>query len=290
MGIDISSVGATAVLTAHMRALETGRDDRLFEDHQAAALVAASGLGIESVDLPSVVTGRIYLSVAARTKYLDDQAATAKFTQAVLLGAGLDTRAVRCGWLDRGVKVWEVDRADVVEMKAAALGHKAPAGWATVITDLAEPGWFDELVDAGMDPTAPTLFIAEGLFMYLEDEQSKAIAAAIADRMPGRATLLAVHFGLGARIEADSKQMAARAESGGYGFLSVLGPDPAAWLGERWTVTDARSIAEYSSELGRELPYDENEIGERVTWLFAATARPRCMRNPIQQNRLGSPE
>ena len=275
MGINISSVGATAVLTAHMRALETGRDDRLFEDPQAAALVAASGLGIESVDLPSVVTGRIYLSVAARTKYLDDHAAAATFTQAVLLGAGLDTRAVRCGWLDQGIKVWEVDRADVVEMKSEALGHVAPAGWSTVVTDLGKPGWFDELVAAGLDPAAPTLFIAEGLFMYLEDEESKAIAETIADRMPGSATLLAVHFGLGARIEADSQQMAARAESGGYGFLSVLGPDPAAWLGDRWSVLDARSIAEYSAGLGRPLPYNEDEIGERVTWLFAATARPR---------------
>ena len=63
-----------------------------------------------------------------RCRYIDQllaatmsaQGETAHFKQLVLLGAGLDTRAYRCGYL-AGVRVYEVDRAEVLAYKQAVL-------------------------------------------------------------------------------------------------------------------------------------------------------------------------
>lgn len=40
--------------------------------------------------------------------------------------------------------------------------------WVAVAADLASPDWLDALEAAGFDPHKPTVWVAEGLLMYLE--------------------------------------------------------------------------------------------------------------------------
>ncbi|MFD4785061.1 class I SAM-dependent methyltransferase [Rhodococcus qingshengii] len=272
MALDISSVGATAVLTAHLRALESTRWDALFDDPWAEKLVASSDVDLSAVSLAGVLESRIYPSVAVRTHYLDlwcGPATESGVQQIVVLGAGLDTRALRLGWLDQGIEVWELDRADVVEFKTSALAVESEH-WHAVTADLRDDGWFDRLTATGFDPERPALWICEGVFMYLGDDVARGAVRTIADRSR-EPELLGVHFGLGALWEEGTRSMSDAAGAHGYGFLSVLAPEPAQWLGPSWSVRDCRSIADHGVLLGRRIPYDEAALGEKVTWLFTAT-------------------
>ncbi|MGJ0119950.1 class I SAM-dependent methyltransferase [Williamsia sp. MIQD14] len=274
MTVDIASVGTTAVVTAQMRALESTRSDRLFEDELAADLVRAAGLGIENISLDQVDGQRVYVSLAVRTHFLDcrcrELLADGSVRQVVLLGAGLDTRAVRLSWLDAGIAVYEIDRSDVVALKVQELGLGPHSPWRGVATDLTGPSWVEDLVSTGFDVNAPTVFIAEGLFMYLKDDESLRIVDAITSLAVSGSHLLAVHFGRGALLDAETQAMSAATGNNGYAFESVIETTPADWLGDRWSVRDALSIAEYAPTVGRQIPYDEESIGDRVTWMFAA--------------------
>src|SRR5205823_2672755 len=105
-------VSMTALGVAWVRALESARPDRLFEDPLAARFLEASGwtppdlTGGADADGGATDEARRTLlvlaqSVIVRTKFLDDLLADAwagGCRQVVILGAGLDTRAFRLPW------------------------------------------------------------------------------------------------------------------------------------------------------------------------------------------------
>src|SRR5262245_12293360 len=112
----IKNVSGTAFVVAEFRAEENRQDDPLYQDwivelflsadtRQAAELVAASFP--QARDL-----------VRIRTKYLDDmldKQIDSHFRQVVILGAGLDTRAIRKRVA--GVRYFEIDDAATLTLK-----------------------------------------------------------------------------------------------------------------------------------------------------------------------------
>jgi methyltransferase (TIGR00027 family) len=170
----------TALAVAAGRAVETSRPDALVADPFALALVDAAR---SHVDFPTswpadpetasprqqpLLLASIYIAV--RTRFIDDfLQSEPPTTQAVLLGAGLDTRAYRLPWRD-GSRVFEIDHANVLEFKADVLGRLSAAPQCELITvasDLELP-WREPLVAAGFDPLQPTTWILEGLLPYLD--------------------------------------------------------------------------------------------------------------------------
>jgi methyltransferase (TIGR00027 family) len=181
-----SSVGATATMVAAARALATGDANPIINDPFAAPLVRAVGIEF----FTRVVDGEINPvdagengstelqnetdSLAVRTKFFDDfftDAATAGIGQAVILAAGLDSRAYRLDW-QAGNVVYEVDQPEVVTFKTetmASLGAEPKAERRTVSIDLRED-WPTALRESGFDDTKPSAWSAEGLLMYLPPE------------------------------------------------------------------------------------------------------------------------
>ena len=96
-------------------------------------------------------------------------ASEAGIRQAVILAAGLDTRAYRLPW-PPGTVVFEVDQPQVIEFKTATLARPRRRAEGrrvkTVAIDLRDD-WPSALRDAGFDPSRPTAWIAEGLLVYL---------------------------------------------------------------------------------------------------------------------------
>ncbi|MBY6709134.1 MULTISPECIES: class I SAM-dependent methyltransferase [unclassified Rhodococcus (in: high G+C Gram-positive bacteria)] len=279
--MDVSSVGTTAVLTAQMRALESSRPDRLFQDDLAGQLVRATNTGINQITLEQVTGQRVYESLAVRTRWLDERFEqhvgidNPLVQQIVLLGAGLDTRALRLGWLGRGVEVYEVDRGDVVDLKSRELRREHTEHWHGVTADLTDRGWVNDLLGSGFDATVATLWLAEGLFMYLSEVDNQSLLRDVEHLSAPGSHLLAVHFGRGALIDAETQAMSAAVASNGYGFESAIETSPQQWLGSRWGVDTALSIAQYAPALGRKLPYDEVALGAELTWMVDAEYRPR---------------
>ncbi|OBJ39844.1 SAM-dependent methyltransferase [Mycolicibacterium mucogenicum] len=181
-----SSVGATATLVAAARALATNSEDPIIDDPFAAPLVRAVGVefftklvdGAADPDQSSAGYGptmaQLTNGMAARTRFFDDffrDAGKAGIRQAVILAAGLDSRAYRLVW-PAGTVVYEIDQPDVIEFKSKTLSDLDAAPTTerrTVAIDLRED-WPTALRAAGLDPTKPTAWIAEGLFGYLPPE------------------------------------------------------------------------------------------------------------------------
>jgi methyltransferase (TIGR00027 family) len=122
-------------------------------------------------DDPAFNSQRLGEGMAVRTRFFDSffvEAAEAGLRQAVILAAGLDTRAYRLPWPAETV-VFEVDQPTVIEFKTrtlADLGATATADRRAVGVDLRDD-WPAALRDGGFDATQPTAWIAEGLLAYL---------------------------------------------------------------------------------------------------------------------------
>jgi methyltransferase (TIGR00027 family) len=108
---------------------------------------------------------------ACRTKFFDDYflaAAGDGIRQAVILAAGLDSRAWRLAW-PAGCVVYEIDQPKVLEFKTGTLESHAVdpiASHISVGIDL-RLDWPKALAQAGFDASAPTAWSAEGLLPYL---------------------------------------------------------------------------------------------------------------------------
>lgn len=160
----LAGVSETAVGAAWVRARESARPDRLFDDPYASAFVAAAGADYTS-------GGRDLFSdhMAFRTRFFDDYLVGSGRRQVVLLAAGLDSRAYRLGWA-QGTRLFELDLPALLAFKDGVLGGigaEAACERVVVPADLRED-WPGALRAAGFDPAEPTAWLAEGLLIYLD--------------------------------------------------------------------------------------------------------------------------
>jgi methyltransferase (TIGR00027 family) len=253
-----NNIGATAVAVSQMRAVESARPDRLINDPLAAALVEASRIpGVGSVNLATVeavpMLSRIYAAVVHRTRFLDDhvtEAVKSGCGQVVILAAGLDSRAFR---LESVARFFEIDLANLFEFKEpVVVGKPVTAASRTVITaDLTDPSWTAALTASGFDPSVPTAWIAEGILMYLTDEQNDMLMSEIAGLSASGSYLMFVANGPGWLADEHSKQLKDAVDSAGYGFQSHL-DDPEVWLSRfGWTMVEAVTLEQVGHRLGR---------------------------------------
>jgi methyltransferase (TIGR00027 family) len=186
-----TSVGATATGVAVGRALASRAANPLINDPFAEPLVRAVGVDfftrLASGELnPAEVDDngewgmqRMRDMMAVRTRFFDDffiEATNRGIRQAVILASGLDARAYRLHW-PAGTTVYEIDQPAVIEFKTttlADLGASPTADRRSVAIDLRHD-WPTALRRAGLDPTQPTAWSAEGLLPFLPPEAQDAL-------------------------------------------------------------------------------------------------------------------
>jgi len=133
-----AGVGRTALMVAAARAIETGRSDALaadpYAEHFVRAAAACESWPVHPEQVPDgeddPLWGRLGRYFGLRTRVFDDHVlrrARAGIRQVVLLGAGLDTRALRLAW-PAGCTVFEVDRQEVLAFKQTVLDRIDPRG------------------------------------------------------------------------------------------------------------------------------------------------------------------
>jgi methyltransferase (TIGR00027 family) len=291
-----SSVGATATMVAAARALASEDTDPIISDPFAAPLVRAVGIDF----FTKVVDGDIAPpdaeengaselqtetdSIAVRTRFFDEffvSAAAAGIHQAVILAAGLDSRAYRLNW-PAGSVVYEVDQPQVVVFKTktmAGLGAEPTAERRTVSIDLRED-WPTALRDSGFDDTKPSAWSAEGLLMYLPPEaQDRLFDHITALSAPGSQIATEYHPDNGPTMAERGKAMSDRwADIGCDVDLSGL-----FYEGERNNVSDyltdrgwdvsSRTRRELFGEYGRVFPGDDALAAFRNIVSIIATRR-----------------
>jgi methyltransferase (TIGR00027 family) len=121
-----------------------------------------------------------------RTRYGDDLIEELDHngaTQLVLLGAGMDTRAYRLNTL-RNWTVFEVDLDETFAVKEPLLADQPVccAKRVTISADFTTMSTGDlvqQMLDSGFDRSVPSVFLLEGLMMYLDAETSARIIRSV---------------------------------------------------------------------------------------------------------------
>ena len=115
-------------------------------------------------------------SIRARVRYFDDfvrASINEGLEQLVIMGAGYDTRAYRIEDLKGRVRIFEVDHPDtqcVKQEKLQEIFGSIPSHVTFVSIDFETDTLGQRLFDSGYERAKKTLFIMEGLIMYLPPE------------------------------------------------------------------------------------------------------------------------
>jgi len=183
---ELAEVSRTAIGVALVRAVESQRPDRLFDDPFAGQFLAAAPNYVNQraerarsfgATGPSPMSVALAAHIAVRTRFYDTyllQAAAEGCRQVVLLAAGLDARAYRLQF-PPNTRLFELDLPPVLSFKDRVLGgHTPTCERITVPVDLSTP-WAQPLRLAGFDPAVPTAWLIEGLLIYLTRDEAVAL-------------------------------------------------------------------------------------------------------------------
>jgi len=265
----ISGVGYTALLVAGWRALHAVSRQPLVRDEYAKYFIEASQdpflsgvLANPGSSEDETAFPRLY---GVQTRFFDDffsAAGAAGIRQAVIVAAGLDSRAYRLEWPE-ATTVFEIDLPKVLEFKARVLGERGAtpkARRSEVAADL-RGDWPTVLKAAGFDPQQPSAWSVEGVLPYLTDDAQTALFTRIGELCaPGSRIALGA---LGSRL--DREQLAALETdhpgvnmSGDVDFSALTyepKTDPAEWLAAHgWTVEPVRNTLDLQAGYGMTPP------------------------------------
>jgi len=264
----LRGVAKTALGAAVVRARETCQQDRLFDDPYAqrfldaapAAFPEEAASAADHAALgPLASLGEVfYFHAVIRTRFYDDYLLTAAASgsrQAVLLAAGLDTRALRLPW-PGGMRVFELDLPEIFGFKEAVLarcGTTAACERIVVPVDL-RGQWTDELRAAGLDRAAPIAWLAEGLLIYLTaDEAARLLTGVGGLSAPG--SRLAFEHGdmASSALLAQARGLPAMGEYASL-WKGGLGQDAPGWLSRHGWRPTLHDHAEVAASYGRAVP------------------------------------
>ena len=201
-----NSSSKTAEDMAGFRALETLRpkENRLCEDPFAKHfLTDAWATRYKSPLRSKLFMGITHLinpgatnTVSARLRFIDDYIKTCienGLEQLVILGAGFDCRALRMKELQKGVTVFEVDYPATQEKKQDVLKtilDDIPDHIIFVPYQLEDKGFGGQLMKKGYDKNKKSLFIMEGLVMYIDPDSVQRLFSFISkNSCPGSAVI-----------------------------------------------------------------------------------------------------
>ncbi|MBY5360629.1 SAM-dependent methyltransferase [Rhizobium leguminosarum] len=163
-----TAMGAAAYRAAHQRA----DGGAIFLDPYARRILGEAACAEADLKAQDPATRSFRLFMAARSRYAEDclgLSVARGVGQAVILGAGLDTCALRNP--HTGLKVFEVDHPATQSWKQMRLDE---TGLTQSLPTFVPVDFEDEdlktrLVDSGFEPEAPSFFIWLGVVPYLSE-------------------------------------------------------------------------------------------------------------------------
>jgi len=182
-------VAETCLLTLYCRAIESQSDEPILKDQKAVEIARALTPELTTADsklLRKLASGRldgrlvIFMSLRARRfdRYTTDFLARHPTGTVVNLGCGMDSRFLR---VDNGqMQFFDIDLPEVIAFKQKFFEESAR--YHLLGCSVLEPEWMEQVLEQG---ARPTLFLAEGLLMYLEPEQVKSLVLILQARFPG---------------------------------------------------------------------------------------------------------
>lgn len=179
----LSAVGAAAHRAMHQKA-EGGM---IFLDPIAPIILDAVELinAEKEIDVPANRSTRIFM--AARSRFSEDliaEAVARGVRQVVVLGAGLDTFAIRNPYASVGLNVFEVDHPETQALKRARIARiseNIPKEAHFVPLDFETQNLCEALIEADFDDRLPAFFVWLGVVPYLTIDSIRSTLSFIAE-------------------------------------------------------------------------------------------------------------
>ena len=184
---------STNLATLYGRALDARSADPLLGDPTAVAAVAKI-----DYDFGKFKMGRdMALSVATRAKVFDTAVAAYlrehSDANVLHLGCGMDSRVFR---LDPPPTVhwYDVDYPDVIALRRRVYPNRE--NYTMIGSSVTDLGWLAQV------PTdRPTMVVAEGLTMYLDPTEGRAMLSALVEHLPSGEVLFDTYSKLGIKLQ-----------------------------------------------------------------------------------------
>lgn len=243
----------TAVRTALWRALHVLIDAKpaVMEDVIGAKLIGEEDW-TNRPDMNPDFSKSMRASIVGRARYIEDlveRSLKKNISQYVILGAGLDTFALRRPDLAAKMEIFEVDQPGPQTWKRqrlSELGIHAPPGLRFVPVDFeAGESWWDELMKAGFDKDKPAIVVSTGVSMYLSREANLATFSQIAKLAPQ--SIFATTFMLALDL-LESKERSImefvmkKAKESGTPFVSLFSPDEIMSMAKQGGFSDVKYV------------------------------------------------
>lgn len=176
---------SAAIIAAH-RAFDSSKspEERICYDPFARRFLPSGYTVIGEVEMPEETALNVFKDIVpgfheyflARTRYIDEhlqEALRDGIQQLVILGAGYDSRAYRFDELMNNAQIFEVDHPATQAVKKDKLKeffHSIPDHVTFVPVDFQKENLESCLTQAGYDTSLKTMFIWEGVTMYIDSE------------------------------------------------------------------------------------------------------------------------
>ncbi len=173
----LTGIPETLLIALWARAAATQEAEPIIQDPKAVEMVSEIDYDFTRFEASNRFTR---LGVAVRTMILDRElsALLARYPSAVVVnfGAGLDTRHARmqCGNIDW----YEIDVPESIELRRQFFSETEHYHF--IAQSMFDRSWMDQIDTAGR----PAIFLAEGLFMYFEEEELKPFFGELAVHFP----------------------------------------------------------------------------------------------------------
>lgn len=179
---NLNGVAETLLITLYIRALESQRSDALLKDDKAVALVNQMSYDFSQFTQMKMDEGD-KLAIILRNREFDRYARNfmTRNPEAVIvhIGCGLDSRFERVD--NDKVEWYDLDLPGVIDLRRNLIGDERER-YHFLPYSVFDGAWLNEM---SVYRQKPFLFLAEGVFMYFEEEQVKALVISLRDRFPG---------------------------------------------------------------------------------------------------------
>lgn len=186
--IAIGDVAATSLVTLYCHAIETRSGDPILYDPKSVEvttgldpILSRSGNPLERTLVEGTLDPMLVVHIAIRAKkydqYVKDFLARSPDGIVVNIGCGLDSRFLR---IDNGtVHFYDLDLPEVIDLKKRFF--EETNRYHLIASSVLDYGWMS-VVSAHK---GPFLFMAEGVFMYLDGEEVKSLVLTLRKEFPG---------------------------------------------------------------------------------------------------------
>ncbi len=165
--INLSSTASTLLITLYSRAAMS-KKNMILEDKKAEEIISLAGYDERKLKvcmkLQALLTLRAYLIDEYTKEFINKYNGNCNVIQ---VGCGLDSRYIRIN--DNRITWYDLDLYGTMEMRKKY--YKNSSNYKMITSNVCNLSWLNEIDNKNK----PTLVIAEGLFMYLDESDNKLV-------------------------------------------------------------------------------------------------------------------